>query len=74
MLSEAPTLMYGDNYYSSATYYPEWGWQLYLPFPSFLLPNQTVNGYLKYEITKGTQPKQLLFLDEDSPRITIDFS
>jgi len=47
---------------------------LYLPFPSFLLPNQGVNGYLKYEITKGTQPKQLLILDEDSPKIIIDFS
>lgn len=81
LLSEAPTLKYGNNYYSSATYYSDWRarsrWQLSYPypyFPSYFSPNQTLNGYLKYEIIKGLQPTQLLFPDKNSPTTIIDFS
>ena len=56
-----------------AGYYPDYGWKVYFPYPTDLLPNQTVNGYLKYEIIRGIQPTQLLYPDENSPTIIVDF-
>ena len=68
--AEVPQLRYGSNYYCS-TDFEDYGWRFYSPYSPTLLPNQSQNGYLKYEITKGYQPTELVY---PFPSIIIDFS
>lgn len=71
MTAKAPILQYG-NYYAEAETFGV-VWHFYgLPISSELMPNQTIDGFLYYEILEGYQPKQLLFPNKDSPSIIIE--
>jgi len=80
--AQTPILKYG-NYYAEARHIPVWIplpspggerlWYLYNANLVSLMPNQSANGFIYYEILEGYQPEKLLFPNKDSPSIIIDF-
>jgi hypothetical protein len=75
MFGEAPILDYGNNYYTTSFYEMDNFWEFYGATPSHLMPNEVAtNGILQYEIIKGASPEHLLYPDELSPLVIIDFA
>jgi len=68
--SDAPILTY-DSYYAEAEGVFQWNIYEY-PSSLELMPNQTLTGYIYYEILEGYQPQQLLYPNKDAPSIVID--
>lgn len=68
---EAPLLKYGDYYSEAKTDFPYshyWGlWES----KANLLPNESVKGYLIYEILKGYTPTELVYPNKDAPQIIV---
>jgi len=66
--AKRPQLKYGD-YYADAIM----GWHVeYLS--SYLMPNQSLTGFIYYEILEGYEPIELLFPNKDSPQVIIELS
>jgi len=69
--AKAPILKYG-NYYAGAEALLSYRWNFYDPYVCELMPNQTLTGYIYYEILEGYQPQQLLYPNKDAPSIVIN--
>jgi hypothetical protein len=68
---EAPLLKYGDYYAEAKTDVPySYYWILWKPQTN-LLPNESINGCLIYEILKEHTPTELVYPSKDSPQIII---
>jgi len=68
---EAPLLKYGDHYAEAKTEIPyAHYWRLWKPQTN-LLPNESINGCLIYEIPKEHTPTELAYPSKNSPQIII---
>ena len=67
--AKIPMLKYGD-YYADA-YHNFWNYE---GSTMYLMPNQTLNGFICYEILEGYEPIELLFPNKDSPKVIIELS
>jgi hypothetical protein len=68
-----PLLQYG-SYYAEATPSSFDTYPFYWGQPKSLMPNQTTNGAIVYQILEGYTPSKMVYPNKDSPTFVINFS